>query len=181
MARQSAKSILEGLILDLNSNDETKIIGAIEKIPTHGSAELIEPMLECYDETDNEEIKEKIHKILSELKDTSCIDPLVDYFRIAEKETREMILNAFWNNNLSPITYIDVFVDAAIKGSYLEAFETLTLLENLEFDSDMDTKNMVLDIDDKLESDMFDKKTEILIEIKRILEPFAKIENDKKV
>ncbi|MFP5471852.1 MAG: hypothetical protein ACLGGV_09680, partial [Bacteroidia bacterium] len=140
MSEKVKNLAVESIIQDLESGNEAQIIAALEKIPEKGNAQIIEALLECFDETSNQTIKERIKQILCELKDTSCIDPMMDYFRIAESETREMIINAFWNNNLNPYSYVDVFIEAAIIGSYMEAFEVLTLIENIEIDSDINTK-----------------------------------------
>lgn len=182
MARQSAKNIQEGIILDLGSNDDAKILAALDKIPTHGSAAIIEPLLECYDETTNDDIKAKIKALLSELKDTTTVEPMVDYFRLASSETKEMILNAFWNNNLSPFEYLDVFVESAIQGSYMECFELLTLIENMDADySEMEFKHMIADLEDAVENEELTMKSEILTQLLDIIKQLnpKPIANDK--
>jgi hypothetical protein len=172
-------AVIESIIKDLESGDETAIIGALEKIPEKGNHLVIEPLLECYDDTSNEIIKHRIQQVLCELKDTACIDPLMDYFRIADTSTREVIVNAFWNNNLSPYTYIDVFIDAAINGSYMECFETLTLLENMDADySDIEFKHMIADLDDAIEEEQDAHKLAILKSIVTFLKQI-KPEHDK--
>jgi hypothetical protein len=172
-------AIIESIIKDLESGNETAIIGALEKIPEKGNHLVIEPLLECYDEISNPSIKNRIQQVLCELKDTACVDPIMDYFRIAESSTREMIVNAFWNNNLSPYTYIDVFVDSAINGSYMECFETLTLLENMDADySDIEFKHILADLDDAIEEEHDAHKLEILKNILTLLKQL-KPEHDK--
>ena len=45
---------------------------------------------------------------------------------------RLLALNAFWQTGFNSHENMDKFVTAAIKGSFMEAFEAYTIIDNLE-------------------------------------------------
>jgi hypothetical protein len=48
------------------------------------------------------------------------------------QEVRHILLSAIWNMKVDFSNYIDDFVEIATKGTFMEALDCLTIIENLE-------------------------------------------------
>ena len=130
--KKNKTSVLDTIILDLTSNNDEAIIGALKKIPTKGNNKVIIPLIETYIRTQNESIKGSIQTILFELKDTTTLDDLISSLNKGNDEVDQLILGALWNNNFNPVDHLYIFVKTSINGSYLTAFEGLTLIESMD-------------------------------------------------
>ncbi len=126
------KSVIDTIILDLASKKDETVLGALKKIPSKGNSKVILPLIETYIRTNNESIKEKIQTILFELKDTSTLDDLISSLNKGNDTVDQLIMGALWNNNFNPTDHLHTFVKASINGSYLTAFEGLTLIESMD-------------------------------------------------
>jgi hypothetical protein len=129
---KSNKNLQDSLLSDLQSSDETKIISALDKIKEKGNVAMITPMMDVFEDTDNELIKEMIRTIFSELKVSTALVPLVEGLQRNNDELNEVILFSLWHANFNPILFIEEIVSVCCEGSYMTALEGLTLIENLE-------------------------------------------------
>ena len=77
--------------------------------------------------------KSELIELLSSLKDTSArgeIMAVVDNEKYAS--IRQLMLGVIWNTKIDFSGYVDEFVFISIHGSFLEAIDCLTIIENLE-------------------------------------------------
>jgi hypothetical protein len=80
-----------------------------------------------------EEVKTNIHILLSEIKDVNAIDELV--LAIQNERylpIRQQLISICWENGLDFSPHLPVFVKLVIDGNYMESFEAMTVIENLE-------------------------------------------------
>lgn len=126
------KSVVETIIIDLKSDKDEIVLGALKKIPTKGNSSVVIPLIELFIKTQDESLKEKIQTILFELKDTTTLDYLISSLNKGNDEVDKLVLGALWNNNMNPTEHLHEYVKAAINGSYLTAFEALTLIESMD-------------------------------------------------
>ena len=125
-------SVIDTIILDLASKKDETVLGALKKVPSKGNSNVIIPLIETYIRSQNESIKSEIETILFELKDTSTLDDLISCLNKGNDEVDRLILGALWNNNFNPVDHLYIFVKTSINGSYLTAFEGLTLIESMD-------------------------------------------------
>ena len=125
-------SVIDTIISDLAAKNEKLVLGALKKIPTKGNSQVIVPLIELYIRTQDESIKSKVQTILFELKDTTTIDPLITSLNKGNDDVDRLVLGALWNNNMNPTEHLHEYVKSAITGSYLTAFEALTLIESMD-------------------------------------------------
>jgi hypothetical protein len=131
MASQNKK--IKQLISDLFSANKELILKAIKGMYEHGSMEVIAPIMELWRSNPTDEIEQEIIKLLESLKDTACIEPLIDAFRNDKNETlRRKMVEAFWKSKFDFSPYMADFVLFASEGDFLDAFEVSTLIDNFE-------------------------------------------------
>lgn len=133
MAETKKQQKLNQIVIDLNSTDEKKISKAIKSLEANGDSTVIIPLANRLLSDLSEKNKTEIIELLSSLKDTSSRGELMN---IIDDEKylsiRQSILTAIWNTKIDFSGYIDEFVYIAIYGSFLEAIDCLTIIENLE-------------------------------------------------
>lgn len=161
--KETKKDIIPNLLIDLNSGKEEAILSALKKIPSRGDKRVVTPLVELFIKTNNDSIKDKIRTILYELKDTSTIDDLVACLNNGNDEIDQLVLGAFWNNNLNPTEHLHVFVSSSIKGSYLTSFEALTLIESMDGEfEEQAVLDSIFDLTEAIDKEPEGPKSELL-------------------
>ncbi len=166
---QKLKVILD----ELRSDDLKKAAKAIRSLEEYGDATVIKPLFALLNEGLPEKLEAEVLELLCSLKDTSVV---VEFMEVLEDEAmisiRPMVLTSIWNMKVDFSAYIDDFVLIASKGSFLEALDCLTIIENLEGPfMEEDILEAQLHLKDYLENgDRSDvQKAEILSEIAILL------------
>ncbi len=133
MAETKKQQKLNKIITDLNSNDEKKISKAVKSLEAHGNSTVIKPLSDCLLQEISRKNKTEIIELLCSLKDSSS---RVELMEVLDDDKylaiRQTILTVIWNTKIDFSDYIDEFVFIAIHGSFLEAIDCLTIIENLE-------------------------------------------------
>ena len=119
------------IIMDLGSDNESTVLKAIIKTRSKGSNQIIPALFKTY-AAGSSKVRHEITLLLNELKSTDTLEALVDQLESDVEEMRILALGAIWNSGFDASNYVDVIVQTAIKGSFMETFEALTVLENLE-------------------------------------------------
>jgi hypothetical protein len=128
---QSAR--IKQLIADLFSKDEKKVLKTLSILEGEGTADVIKPICECYQENISSKVNEKIVEFLNNLSDSTAAPELVDVLRDDDfKNMRQILLGACWQSKLDMSPFIADFVSIATDGELLEAFECTTIIDNLE-------------------------------------------------
>ncbi|MNE38290.1 hypothetical protein D3C80_1321840 [compost metagenome] len=71
--------------------------------------------------------------LLQSLKDTPSIEPLMEAFKNPDnRPLQRKLLSTFWNSKLDFSDYLADFVLFGIEGDFLDALETITVVENFE-------------------------------------------------
>jgi hypothetical protein len=97
---------------------------------------MIPTLLEAWDSGLNEKNEEELRELLIGLKDSSAVEPLMEAFRNSDDNVlRRKLMNVFWNSKLDFSEYLSDFVVFAIEGDFMDSLETLTVIENFEFNS----------------------------------------------
>lgn len=130
---KQAKQKLATLSAELKSGDERKISTALKALHAHGDATIIPVVLELWEGGLSHQNENEVKELLAGLKDTSTVEPLMDYFRESENhEFQRKMLNIFWNSKLDFSSYLSDFIVFAIEGDYLDCLESLTVIEQFE-------------------------------------------------
>jgi len=124
---------LNQIITDLNSEDVKKVSKAIKSLESNGDSSVIKIIADRLLLEINEKNKTELIELLSSLKDTSARGELM---AVIDNEKyisiRQLLLSVIWNTKIDFSGYVDEFVFISIHGSFLEAIDCLTIIENLE-------------------------------------------------
>jgi len=133
MAETKKQQKLNKIIEDLNSNDSKKVSKAIKSLESHGNSSVIKPIADRLLNEMSAKNKAEIIELLSSLKDTSVRAEIMDVIDDEKYiSIRPDFLTAIWNTKIDFSGYIDEFVFISIHGTFLEAIDCLTIIENLE-------------------------------------------------
>ena len=126
------KELIESILNDIQSNDRSRMIKGFKKLSSKGNEGIIQPLIDIYSTSDNNELKEEIKKTLSQLKTTKALPVLIKNIKNNDNRVVELVLHAIWSSNLDACDHLPEIVEVACKGDFMIALEALTLIENLE-------------------------------------------------
>lgn len=133
MADNKQKQKIQLILKDLFSKDTKVVSKAIKSLEKNGDSSVIRPLAErlCVDISEKNE--KELLELLSSLKDTSVVVEMMDVLADDSFEKiRQKLLTTVWNMKVDFSNYIDEFVEIAVHGSFLEALDCLTIIENME-------------------------------------------------
>jgi hypothetical protein len=121
------------LLEDLNSGNETKISSALKALQLNGDSSVLNPIADLLKTDISAKNRQEIIDFLSCLNDSSTIDSMIEIVKDSNYlSIRQELLSTMWNNKLDYTYYLPEFVEIAVEGSFMEALECLTIIENLE-------------------------------------------------
>ena len=124
---------LKTLTKDLSSGNEKKILTALNALKVNGDVSVITPILEVLKSKVSEKVDKQVVAFLGDLKDTSVKVPIIEALKDDSNiAIRQVLLTTIWNSKIDYSEFISDFVEIACDGNFVEAFECLTILENLE-------------------------------------------------
>jgi len=124
----------KALIQDLQSEQETVLMAALETIRKDGTADLIPHLIQLLVHNDEGEmVFEATRIILNELKTVKAVEPIIkELSEEHTKDIRHILVGALWESGLPVKDHLLFLVDLAIKDDYLTCLECLTVIENIE-------------------------------------------------
>ena len=159
---------IQELIGDLGSKNERKIVGALKRIPHEGSPAMMEALFNLYAQSPSEEVELLLEKVVHNLKDPACVDPIIDLLSRKDKqEQHPMIIGALWQSGLDVSEHVEFLIERAIDGSFLTAIEVMTVIENQEFDNDDALTKAIQAMDKAVEKK--GEKQDLLVSLRQIL------------
>lgn len=129
----SKQKQLEEIKRDLFSGEDGVVLKALTKTRELGNAALVEPLLAVYLSTGSSIVREEAGDMLNTLKVSGTEEAFIHALLQPQWSGRRGEIVAFmWNSGVQPVDYFDVIARTAVEGSYTDALECLTLLENLD-------------------------------------------------
>ncbi|QQR86573.1 MAG: hypothetical protein IPJ76_18650 [Flavobacteriales bacterium] len=121
---------LDPLFTQLLSDDDTKVLEAIEKVDQRGDAMAIVPMLHALVKARDHAVQQRITTILFEVKAKGAREQLLAALDIPELHpVRSTVLASFWNAGMDMREHLLQLAGIAAKGSASEALECLTIVQ----------------------------------------------------
>lgn len=116
----------------LFSADDEVAVAAIEALAEKGNKEVVLPILEVRLNA-SPAVARAIESLLFQLKDKQAVEVLIDALTIPKFEPlRPVILASFWNSGNLPEGEIELLCRIAANGTFDEALEVLTIIENMD-------------------------------------------------
>ena len=123
----------EEYINSLLSTNQQIVDQTLEEIRESGSSKLLPYIIDLLHVSDNEEIKVKANKILTELKQTDSVPIIMEAIHNEKYlQEQELLVRSCWENGLDFTPHLPDFIDLVVHGNYMTAFEAFTVIENLE-------------------------------------------------
>jgi hypothetical protein len=143
----------DSIIGDLFSIDQSIVLKTLSEISFTGKTHYIPVLIEILHSTDNQEVKQAIVKILSELKITNAVPVLVEAINNPNyKAIQEILVRICWENGLNFSPHLSTFVDLAIHADYMTSFEAITVIENSEGEiSEEEAQSLIATIKNSIE------------------------------
>ena len=123
----------EELLKGIADKDTSVQIKAIKKCKKQGSKEVIRPLLELYVASNDEDVKNEIIGLLSELKDSASGDESLSFLLTNDDSLiKSNVLNSMWNSSLDYSEKTAPIVKIGLSGDFMTLFEAFTIIENLK-------------------------------------------------
>ena len=165
---QQRQQQVQNIIIDLESRNERKVIGALKRVPHEGSPEMMEALFTLYAQSPSEEVIILLEKTLHNLKDPACVEPMMDVLNDDQKDKQHAkVLSALWQSGLDVSEHLHILVDRAVKGDFLTAMEAMTVIENLEFSNDDALTKSIQQMDKAVE--VKDDKQDLMVSLRQVL------------
>src|SRR5262245_21416632 len=132
------------LLDDITSGDSRRIINAAREFASREDASAIAHMLEVLRTTNDATVRDAVALALSDLKDPTAFDVLVDLLRSERTKTnRGTLLYALGAYDCSPI--LPLLVELVIDGNYEVSRQALALISGIETELDEHTWQVCLE------------------------------------
>jgi hypothetical protein len=133
MSTSAKNKVIEEIRRDLFSGEDLVVMKAVKKCEDLSAPQLVEPLIAVFATTDNIAIKQEVGEMLGSLKVSNTEDYFFNALRNKEfRNVRRELLSFIWNSGIQPAGEVVFLTELAIDGSYEEALECLTIIEEIE-------------------------------------------------
>jgi len=117
----------------LKSNDPGELRSTLKEIEKEDDVRLIKPLIELGQRNRHINVQLEISQLLFDLKLTKGHSVILDELKtMGPNPFRTVLIASVWNANIAAFDHLDLFVKLAIEGSFEEAIECLTVIEETE-------------------------------------------------
>ena len=148
------------ILKDLWSADDLLVLKSLSKLRTSGNLTYIPEILKLLSQTRKELIEKELIRFLADIKEKGVVPLVVAGLKKPGLKTAHAgILSAIWQSGLDYSRYMDLFIQLFLKGDYLVALESFTVIEqSIEHLSDQEIAEERNHLLNALESVSEDKK-----------------------
>jgi len=134
------------IIERLYSHNQNTILDTLSEIRETGSSLIVPALIELMVNSEFGEVKTEARSIIAELKDEGSKEVLIqaignERYRLIRQE----LISLCWENGLDYTPYFEFFVDLVLEGDYMESFEAMTVVENLEGTLPKETSTRIIE------------------------------------
>ncbi len=164
------------IIESLKSEDNNKILKTLGDLRDKGNFTYFPFIMDIYKNNKNEDVRNSIYEILSNLNDNENTKHLINYIQKENYASiKKDLLTVCWDSRLDFSPHLTFFVDLFISDSFEIAFDAFTVIENIEkppapkgsYSKIIETE--ILKLKENLTSVSKDKK-ELLVTLVKVLE-----------
>jgi hypothetical protein len=131
MTKAQTKLKIAETIVDLKSDSQAKILGALKILETIGDKTVLPALIEVLRKKDVV-VSKAILELIANIQDQEIAEDIVASIRNENDESiSQQLLTTIWNSKLDFSESLAEFVSLATEGDFLQALECLTILENL--------------------------------------------------
>lgn len=124
----------------LTSADNRIILAKIKELKTTGQVNILSFILELLKSNYPVEIHNEVYSLVSDLKYQEGVPIVMEYIgQLKGSDSLAQLISACWQSQLDYSNYLEIFADCFISGSYQDAIESFTVIEEMLMRSN-DTK-----------------------------------------
>lgn len=121
-------ALLEGLL----SGDRDRALAAIGLLRDEGNLAYLPHLVELFERDDDPEVRKRVTNLLIDIHDSRLAPELMRAIGHARsQECLSMLLTVCWSSPVDFSPYLPQFIDIALRGDFMTAFEALTVIENM--------------------------------------------------
>jgi len=121
----------------LASKDSKSVIAKIRELKINGKTSILYCVLDLLKSEQIEEIKVEIFNLISNLRDKDSVPIIVDYIKqLKGSDNLSQLIATCWQSQLDYSDYLETFADCFITGTYQDAIESFTVIEEMIIFSD---------------------------------------------
>ena len=140
------------------SGNRSEILNTLKEIRFLGKAIIMPLVFQVLNNDPDDEIKDEIFNILSQLKDKECVPYIIDAIQSeASNSYITKLITTCWQSGLDYSEHILIFAEQFIKGDYQTAIESFSVIEEWIFESVpaqiFETKKFLIHNIDKVSED----------------------------
>lgn len=155
---------------DLNSKNIALISKALDYISEKGNHEILPELITLLHENKVDSIQEQLILIFENLHDQEALPYIIE--ALTDKTysgIRGILVSTCWKNSLVFDDNIELFTDIFIESDFIEAFDALTVIDNMHLVLLENANKCLLKLETYLE-DATDQKKPIFIELIEIIQ-----------
>ena len=124
----------------LTSADNRIILAKIKELKTTGQVNILSFILELLKSKYPAEIHNEVFCLVSDMRYQQGVPIVMEYIeQLRGSESLAQLISACWQSQLDYSNYLEIFADCFISGSYQDAIESFTVIEEMLMRSN-DTK-----------------------------------------
>ena len=118
------------ILKNLWSSDDLLVLKTLHKLRTASHLAYMPDLLNLLSHTKNELIEQEIIRFVADIKQKAVVPVIVDGLKRSElTQVHAGILSAIWQSGLDYSSHLDLFIQLFLKGNYLVALESFTIIE----------------------------------------------------
>ena len=159
------------IIQKLFSNNVKDVLFTIKGLRNTGNVEIIPQLIKLLNQNNDTNVKNDLIHFFNDLKFQEAAGEIIKALKDDNlKNTHQTLLSSCWQSGLDYSSYTNVFIDKFISGTYLEAIESFTVIENFEGKIGGElVEDSIKKLKSEINSVEADKK-ELLVELVHVLE-----------
>ncbi len=124
----------------LSGKNSRVVLAKIRELKVTGKVSILAYILDLLKSDQKEEIKNEIFNLVSDLRHQQGVPVIVDYIKqLKGSAILSQLISACWQSRLDYSDHLVTFADCFISGTYQDAIESFTVIEEMLWRSD-DTK-----------------------------------------
>ncbi len=126
------QELFSKLVTKLRSGHDGQVLEAIDEISRNGSPEILPELARLITKNRNREVLVAARTIFFDLKNPESVEVLKSIIdETKDKDTKQVIVAACWENGLNFSVQLPFFVDLVLHEDYLISIEAFTVIENM--------------------------------------------------
>lgn len=154
---------------DLNSKSPIIINKALDYIKEYGNPEILPELIALLLLNEHESIQDQIINIFENLHDQRSMPYIIEAINNEKTlKIRSLLVSTCWKNSLNFDDHVELFTDIFISSDFTEAFDALTVIDNMHSINEETANRCILKLEIYLE-EANDLKKSIICELIKII------------